>query len=87
MYACGVAVDMEYSPDGSGAYSGIVADALIQYFGYNKNMGYVSRNYFNTQEWMDMVKKELNENVPFYTTEPQKKSAMNLFLTDTTKII
>lgn len=64
MYACGVAVDMEYSPDGSGAYSGIVADALIQYFGYNKNMGYVSRNYFNTQEWMDMVKKELNEKRP-----------------------
>lgn len=64
MYACGVAVDMEYSPDGSGAYSGIVADALIQYFGYNKNMGYVSRNYFNTQEWMDMIKKELNEKRP-----------------------
>lgn len=64
MYACGVAVDMDYSPDGSGAYSGIVADALIKYFGYNKNMGYVSRNYFNTQEWMDMVKKELNEKRP-----------------------
>lgn len=64
MYACGVAVNMEYSSDGSGAFSSIIADALIQYFGYNKNMGYVSRNYFNTQEWMDMVKKELNEKRP-----------------------
>lgn len=64
MYACGVAVEMDYSPDGSGAMSSIVADALINYFGYSKNMGYVSRNFFSTQEWMEMVKKELNEKRP-----------------------
>lgn len=57
MYACGVAVEMVYSPNGSGASSRAVAQALIDYFGYNENLGYVSREYFTSTEWMDMIKK------------------------------
>lgn len=44
MYACGVSVEMEYSPLESGAYSNNVPSALVNFFGYNKNLGYVSRN-------------------------------------------
>ena len=66
MYACGVAVEMDYSPSESGAYSSDVPNALINYFGYNKNIGYVSRNYFNTSEWMEMLKKELNSKRPVF---------------------
>ncbi|RGN31419.1 thiol protease/hemagglutinin PrtT [Bacteroides oleiciplenus] len=64
MYACGVAVEMVYSPNGSGASSRAVAQALIDYFGYNENLGYVSREYFTSTEWMDMIKKELSEGRP-----------------------
>ena len=35
MSACGIAVDMEYSPSASGAYSYQVGQALIDYFGYD----------------------------------------------------
>lgn len=66
MYACGVAVEMDYSPSESGAYSSDVPSALINYFGYNKNLGYVSRNYFSTSEWMEMLKTELNSKRPVY---------------------
>lgn len=66
MYACGVAVDMEYSPSGSGAFSHNVSNSMIKYFGYNKNMGFVSRDYFSTSEWMEILKTELNSKRPVY---------------------
>lgn len=66
MYACGVSVEMEYSPLESGAYSNNVPSALVNFFGYNKNLGYVSRNYFSTSEWMEMLKTELSSKRPVY---------------------
>ncbi|MEG2070388.1 MAG: C10 family peptidase, partial [Bacteroidales bacterium] len=35
IYHCGVAVNMEYAPDGSSAYDAAARAALISYFGYN----------------------------------------------------
>lgn len=64
MHACGVAVDMEYSPSSSGAYSFKVGQALIDYFGYDENLGYVCRQYFTSEEWMNMIKTELSERRP-----------------------
>lgn len=64
MYACGVAVDMEYSPSGSGAFSFKVGQALIDYFGYDGNIGYIYRQYFTSEEWMNMIKTELSEGRP-----------------------
>ncbi len=64
MYACGVAIDMEYSPTGSGAYSYKVAQALIDYFNYDANMGYVYREFFTSAEWMNMIKTELSAGRP-----------------------
>ena len=64
IYACGVAVDMEYSPSSSGAYSFKVGQALIDYFGYDENLGYVCRQYFTSEEWMNMIKTELSERRP-----------------------
>ena len=66
MYACGVAVDMTYSSVGSGAYSYKVGQALIDYFGYDENMGYVYREYFTSEEWMNMIKTELSEGRPIF---------------------
>lgn len=64
MYACGVAIDMEYSPSASGAYAFKVGQALIDYFGYDENLGYISRQYFTSEEWMNMIKTELSEGRP-----------------------
>lgn len=64
MYACGVAVDMDYSPSSSGAYSYKVGQALIDYLGYDENLGYIYREYFTSEEWMNMIKTELSEGRP-----------------------
>lgn len=64
MYACGVAVEMEYSPSGSGAAAYMTAQAFIDYFGYNENLGYVNREFFTSEEWMNMIKTELSSGRP-----------------------
>lgn len=42
-YHCGVAVDMMYGPDGSGAYSDDVPQAIKSYFGYSNSAQYYPR--------------------------------------------
>lgn len=67
MYACGVSLNMEYSPVESGAVLALNYErALIDIFGCNKNLGYAFREYYSSQEWMDMVKEELNAKRPIY---------------------
>lgn len=65
-YHCGVAVDMMYSPDGSGAYSDDAATALKDYFGYKTSLQYVARSNYTTSSWKAMLKADLDANRPLY---------------------
>ncbi len=64
-YHCGVAVDMDYSPDGSGAYSFDAADALSRYFGYSE-AEYLSRDSYSEKAWMDIIFEQLSNGWPVY---------------------
>ena len=66
MAHCGVAVEMMYQPDGSGAYSSDVPGALVNYFGYAKDVIYLERDYYTQNEWIGMVKDELDAGRPLY---------------------
>lgn len=59
MSHCGIAVDMDYSPEGSGAYSHTAANALRDYFGYD-NARFVNRNSYNEKDWMNLIYDELS---------------------------
>lgn len=58
MLACGVAVNMSYSSDGSGAYTDQAAEGLIQYMGIT-TADFKERDYYNDTEWMTMIYEEL----------------------------
>lgn len=58
MLACGVAVNMNYASDGSGAYTDQAAAGLIQYMGIT-TADFKERDYFSDTEWMTMVYEEL----------------------------
>lgn len=65
LYHCGVAVEMDYSPDGSGVtYMGVVPYALKTYFGYSNKVRNVSKKDYSTAEWIDLLKKELSAGRP-----------------------
>lgn len=67
MKACGVSVSMDYgqSSDGSsGAAPTDIPYALINYFGYNENVNYKSKDYYTPEEWESMIMEELNAGRP-----------------------
>lgn len=65
MYHCGVSVDMNFGPDGSGAFSKDVETALRQYFGYCA-ASYQERSKYTEEEWIALLKSELDKSQPVY---------------------
>ena len=66
MYHCGVAVDMQYSPSGSGAFSVDVPGAIHDYFRYTSNTDHLSRDQYSKTEWEDMLIRNLEYGFPLY---------------------
>lgn len=66
MYHCGVAVNMQYGPSGSGAYSADVPDALINYFRYTDHVYRLERDQYSKFEWEEMLIANLREGFPLY---------------------
>ena len=65
MYHCGIAVDMDYAPDGSGAHTEDVASALSDYFRYGE-CGYMdSRDNYTRTAWEDKLIAQLDRGIPF----------------------
>ena len=63
MYHCGVAVNMDYEPNGSGAYTSTVVTALKTYFKYG-NVSYLSKNSYNATAWETLLINELDNQRP-----------------------
>lgn len=64
MKACGYAVDMGYTKSESGAQTVNIAKALVENFGYNKNITFQQRNYYAGSEWDRLVYEELKAGRP-----------------------
>lgn len=65
MYHCGVSVNMNFGPDGSGAYSKDVETAMRLYFGYCA-ASYQERSKYTEEEWIALLKSELDKSQPVY---------------------
>ena len=72
MYHCGVSVDMDYSPEGSGAYvisSGSPVThcseyAFKTYFGYESSLQGIDREDYSDSQWIQTIKQELDAGRP-----------------------
>lgn len=64
MYAAGISVDMNYSPDGSGAQSMKIGGALGRFFRYDKSMRYLLRDNYNLYDWEDIIYNSLKNYGP-----------------------
>lgn len=65
-YHCGVAVNMSYGPQGSGAYSGDVGPALISYFGYDPSAHLEYRSSYSNSQWEQLLRDEISQLRPLY---------------------
>jgi hypothetical protein len=72
LYHIGVSVDMNYSPDGSGASSYLTpigqanaANSLVRYFGYKTSIRYNAKRVYNTDaQWVAVLTPELDAGRP-----------------------
>jgi hypothetical protein len=65
-YHCGIAVDMMYGPNGSGAYSNDVPPALVSYFGYSSDCYFTWKDNHTNAEWVSMLTGNLDNGFPMY---------------------
>jgi len=83
MFHCGVSVDMEYGPDGSGAYSEPVPGALINYFRYQPTAECKYRTSFaNDTAWTNLIKTELDAGRPVYYSGGDTVAGGHAFVCD-----
>ena len=66
MYHCGIAVDMHYAIDGSGAYSQDVPQRIYQYFSYTNQAVLRSRDSYTYDNWALMLKESFDMGWPLY---------------------
>lgn len=59
MMAAGYSVQMSYSTNQSGAISGYIPGALVNYFNYDKGITYVPRSQVNYTEWATLIYNNL----------------------------
>lgn len=81
-YACGVSVGMDYNTNASGAYMSDVPYALINFFGYNKNVSFRDRTYFSSEEWYQMLCNELVNGRPVIYGGVDSKEGGHAFVID-----
>lgn len=64
-YHCGVSVNMDYAPDGSGAYSEDVDNALKDHFRFHSDASFKNK-YSNYTNWVNLLIGDLNLGRPVY---------------------
>ena len=64
MYHCGVSVDMNYSPYGSGANTDMAASALQVYFKYANSTAAQQKSNFSSIQWEILIRANLINNRP-----------------------
>ena len=66
MYHCGVAVEMGFAYDGSGANSEDVPDAIERYFSYSSHAQLKRRESYTLTQWQNKLKESFDIGWPVY---------------------
>ena len=80
-YHCGVSVDMNYSPGGSGAASEDVDNAVRNYFRYD-NAQFLEKINFSTSQWIALLQNELDLGRPLYYSGRNTSNSGHAFTCD-----
>lgn len=81
MRTVGIACNMEYSPDGSGAASDEAADAMVDYMKYSAATQ-LYRDYTSGTTWMQIIYDNLSRNHPVYYDGVTEAMAGHAFVCD-----
>jgi hypothetical protein len=86
LYQCGIAVNMMYGCDGSGAYSWAVPSALVSYWNYSGSTQLLSRSSYSQAQWEQLIQDQIDlKQVLYYSG--QSSSGGHAFNLDGYKIV
>lgn len=66
MYECGVALNMQYAPNASGAYDVTTRATLVNFFCFSPNVSFAEKSFFTTQQWTNLMRINLANGHPVY---------------------
>ncbi len=81
-FHAGVAVEMMYGGDGSGAYSQDVPAAMRNHFRFQSNIQYLSKSTYTTSAWENMIQTELDNLRPIYYSGRTTDNSGHAFVLD-----
>lgn len=66
MLACGMASETDYSTTVSITYTHAIFTGFMDHLGFDRNMYLAARSEYTADEWMSLIKTELNNKRPIY---------------------
>ena len=82
MLACGISVNMEYTPKASAAQMYDADDAFEKYFGYGSTL-HVKKSNYTEQKWMNRIYFNLKRHLPIlYAGKDLRKNVSHAFVVD-----
>lgn len=82
MKACGIGLGMDYGIDWSEANYSDIPYSLHTFFRYNRNVAYISRNYFKTEEWIEIITNEVLNGRPVIYNGNDEENGGHSFVLD-----
>ena len=82
MYHVGVAADMDYDPDGSGAISSAALANMGTYFGYDKGIQTLPKDYMKEEDILNAIVADLEIGHPVYVSGATKNKEGHAFVCD-----
>jgi thiol-disulfide isomerase/thioredoxin len=64
LYHCGVAVEMNYGYDGSGAYAHNARNAFVNYFNYSSDATLIYKSSYSNTAWEQKMRDQLDNGYP-----------------------
>lgn len=81
-FACGASVGMDYTYSNSVSYYCDMPYALVNNFSYAPSARFCQRDYYNQEEWMNMLVRELQAGRPVIYSGQDEKSGGHAFVLD-----
>ena len=82
MYHCGVACNMGYSADASGAYNEDMERGLVSYFGYDKGIYHLLKDYLKESDLLAMMANDLQAGHTIFMGGATKEQEGHAFICD-----
>ena len=82
MYHVGVAANMDYTVDGSGAVSSIALAAITEYFGYDKAINVLPKDFMKEESLLQAITTDLQAGRPVYISGATVNQEGHAFVCD-----